>query len=147
MTNWSIRSARFNDAPPLTACIRAAYARYDGLIAGLPDVAGGIAEDIADNLVFVAVENGTVIGGLVLVEDGKQMVLANVAVDPDHGGKGLGRALILRAHQEAAKRNIRNLVLSTHADMPENVAMYQHLGWQTTGRTGNKIHMSCKVVV
>ncbi len=33
------------------------------------------------------------------------------------------------------------LRLSTHVDMPENVRLYIHLGWEETGRTGNKVQM------
>ena len=31
--------------------------------------------------------------------------------------------------------------LNTHAAMPDNVALYQHLGWETSGQHGNTVAM------
>ena len=69
-------------------------------------------------------------------------ILANIAVDPSCTGMGVGRGLI--DHAEAHCRALKKveLRLSTHVDMPENVDLYEHLGWEETGRSGNKVHMT-----
>ena len=69
------------------------------------------------------------------------MRLANVAVHPDRKGAGLGRALIALAEAEARDQGYRELRLTTHAEMPENVSLYNHLGWQEDRRQGNKVFM------
>lgn len=77
----------------MASCIDAAYAKYVERISDLPDVSDGCAQDIADNQVWVAAQSDEIIAGLVLVAGDGFMKLANVAVHPDHGGKGLGRKL------------------------------------------------------
>ena len=91
---------------------------------------------------WVAEVASAVVGGLVLVPQDGFMLLANVAVHPDHRGAGLGRALMALAETEALRHGHRELRLSTHVDMPETVQLYAHLGWKETGRRGNKVSMS-----
>lgn len=40
-----------------------------------------------------------------------------------------------------AERAITRLILRPHAQMPENLSLYAHLGWRETGRSGNTIQM------
>lgn len=101
----------------------------------------GCDEEIAKKRVWVAVEDGQVIGGVFLVPQDGFMKLANVAVHPDHGGKGIGRALIADAESEAKRLGYDEMRLSTHVAMPENVALYTHLGWEEVCRSGNTVSM------
>ena len=129
------------DAPGLTACINAAYANYRTQGIDLPDVAGGIAEDIAQNHVWVARDQHIITGGLILSIDAPQAYLMNVAVHPDHGGHGIGRALMDTALTAARTAGCDTIRLTTHAAMPGNVALYQHLGWQITEQDDRKVIM------
>lgn len=142
MPDFTIRRAVAADALALAACIDAAYASYAGLIDDLPDVSAGLAEDIHDNLVWVAVLDDRIVGGAVLAIAGPVATLANVAVHPDAGGRGLGRALIETVERHARNAGCPELRLATHIDMPANVALYTRLGWQETARRGNKVLMS-----
>lgn len=139
--DWHIRKAVSSDTDPLAVCIRAAYAPYTDRISDLPDVAGGLDDAISDDQVWVAVENGAVVAGLVLVAGNDAMKLANVAVHPDHGGKGLGRTLIVLAEREARRQGFGEMRLNTHVAMPENVRLYAHLGWEEVAREGNTVSM------
>ena len=141
MTNWTIRRAEENDAAALADCIDASYSIYALRIADLPAVADGIEDDIERNMVWVAARGNQVIGGLVLLPRKDHVVLANVAIDPSATGAGLGRAFMDLAEAEARKLGHEKLRLSTHVDMPENVRLYEHLGWHEIGRSGNKVHM------
>jgi len=141
MTEFTIRAAGPDDATALKRCIQAAYAVYDGRIDDLPDVAGGIAEDIRDRSVWVAVQGGRILGGGILVM-GEAAHLTNVAVHPDAGGKGIGRALIDRIEAVARQAGYSELRLATHVRIPENVVLYERLGWRQTAREGNKILMA-----
>ncbi|MEQ9690938.1 MAG: GNAT family N-acetyltransferase [Bauldia litoralis] len=142
MSDWTIRRAKAGDAVALARCIDDAYATYRSRIADLPAVSEGIASDIEDHLVFVAVLDDRIVGGLVLIQQPGFALLANVAVDPRASGRGVGRGLI--EHAEAACRQLRidEIRLTTHVDMPENVNLYEHLGWLRTGTSGNKVHMT-----
>ena len=132
-----IRPAQPADASALAACIDAAYAQYAGRIFDLPSVSDGCSEDIATNQVWIAVQGNEVIAGLVLVAGDGAMKLANLAVHPDHSGKGLGRKLIALAEQEAKQQGFSEMRLNTHADMPENVKRYEYLGWAEGSRRGS----------
>jgi N-acetylglutamate synthase-like GNAT family acetyltransferase len=142
MTDWNIRRAKLEDAIPLADTMDRAYSIYKDRISDLPDVSSGISGDINDNLVWVALMDNTVVGGMVLISQNQHVVLANIAVDPMVSGTGLGRRFLELAGQEARKLGMKEMRLSTHTDMPENVSLYRHLGWVETGRSGNKVHMS-----
>ena len=141
MKNWAMRRAEHRDADALATCIDAAYAQYTGRIADLPPVSADCAKEIAKYQVWVAEIAKEVVGGLVMIPEEGFMRLANVAVHPDHTGAGLGRALIALAETESLAQGYRELRLTTHVDMPENIQLYAHLGWERDYRHGNKILM------
>jgi N-acetylglutamate synthase-like GNAT family acetyltransferase len=147
MANWKLRKASLADAEALAACIDRAYFAYSSRIDDLPEVSDGIDEEIANHTVWVADQGGKVIGGLILVIRKNHAQLVNVAVDPDHSGNGLGKALLECAQDECRKLQIPSIRLSTHIKMPENVSLYEHLGWHETGRVGNKVQMEKTVEV
>ena len=142
MTRWKIRAATTHDAVPLEACIDAAYAGYRSSIQDLPPVSEGIADDIKSNLVWVAELDRSVVGGLILIVKNEYAMLTNIAVDPDCSGMGIGRALIEHAETQCRRLKKVELRLSTHVAIPENVRLYEYLGWKVTGKSGNKVHMT-----
>lgn len=141
MTGWTIRRAEPQDAAQLAACIEAAYSVYAERGLDLPAVSEGIEHDIDDNIVWVAVLGQRVIGGLILVRQEDHAIVGNVAVAPSATGLGVGRALLDRARHEARELGYGKLRLTTHVGIPENVRLYERLGWRETGRTGSKVHM------
>ena len=142
MGSWTFRRAEPGDAETLAACLEAAYAQYAARIADLPPVAADCAEEIARFQVWLAAVADEVVGGLVLVPRDGFMLIANVAVHPDHKGAGMGRALMGLAEDEASNQGYRELRLNTHADITETVRFYTLLGWKQAGRTGNKVSMT-----
>lgn len=143
--NLRVRRADPSDAPALTDCVVAAYASAQALGIDLPPVAEGLAEDIRDHLVWVACIGTDLAGGIVVHLSGDRAHLANIAVHPDRGGQGIGRALIDTAIAELVARGVTRFDLTSHVEMPWNLALYQHLGWAETGRGGNRVHMSRKI--
>ena len=139
--NIVIRPAKMADASALAACVDAAYAKYSDRIPSLPRISEGCAEDIADNLVWIAAQGSEIIAGLVLIAGEDSMTLANLVVRPDHGGKGLGRELIKLAEDEAKRRGFGEMRLNTHVEMPENIQLYQHLGWVEMSRSDTTVSM------
>lgn len=136
-----IRQATQSDTEALVRVIDRAYEIYKIELPDLPDVSSGVEDEIAEGNVWVA-ESGSVVGGVFLTFDGTEAVLTNIAVDPIRSGEGIGKALIAHAEAECKKRGVLTLKLATHVKMPENVALYSHLGWVETGREGNKVYMS-----
>ncbi len=146
MKNWHLRKARPDDATALAVCFELAYSIYAKQINDLPAVSEGVADDIANNLVWVAESDGGIVGGVVLVLQANYAILANVAVTPFASGTGLGKALVEQAEYTCRELKIPNIRLSTHAKMPKNVSLYEYLGWHVTNREGNKVHMEKTVV-
>ncbi len=142
MSDVSLRLAESRDAEGIAECIRAAYSIYASRIHDLPAVSEGIPETIEHSRVWVVEREGRIVGAMILVPEHDCMVLENIAVIPECAGMGLGRTLIGRAEQDCVALGLREIQLSTHKDMPENVAIYSRLGWKETGRSGTKVHMS-----
>ena len=142
MSDWKIRVAVADDATALARCIDAAYAIYESRELNLPPVSEGVADNIATHRVWVAEREGAIVGGLIVFVGGECAQLTNIAVDPDFSGLGIGRALMEQAERHVRELGFHRLRLTTHKDLPENIQLYQHLGWSETARSGTKVHMS-----
>jgi GNAT superfamily N-acetyltransferase len=128
-----LRRATLDDLPAIRAVIDAAYARY------LPRMDKPPAPMHRDY--GPSVEAGTtwvtgspVTAVLTLYPRDDHLYVENVAVDPGAQGRGLGRALMEFAEQEAARRRLRRMALVTHEAMTENQAIYARLGYVETER-------------
>ena len=78
-----IREATAADAAALTACFRRAYAQATADIPDLPDVAAGLADDIAQHHVLIAANSaGHCLGGIVFSINPPDAHLVNVATNP-----------------------------------------------------------------
>lgn len=89
---------------------------------------------------FIWEEDGRIIGNLTLIpaiRDGKRVFLiANVAVHPDHRGKGIGRKLTERALLAIRERHGLEAWLHVRADNPVAYGLYLSLGFtEKTRRT------------
>ncbi|MEV6031889.1 GNAT family N-acetyltransferase [Nonomuraea sp. NPDC052116] len=73
---------------------------------------------------------------IVLVPEDGVLLVENVAVRPGHQGKGLGRALMAYAEEEARRLGLPALRLYTNVKMTTNIALYESLGYVETGRMG-----------
>lgn len=145
MADCKLRRAEPQDAHALAACFNAAYLRHFPS-SGRPisPMAANYTEAIALYQVWVAVDEGRIIGGLVLIPKEDHMLLANIAVHPDHHGKGVGRALLKLADAEALDQNYHELRLYTNKTMTDNLALYKRSGWaemQNGEQEGHKISM------
>lgn len=129
-----IRKAALSDAPAIQNCVEAAYQHYLSRIGKPPGpMLDNYAEVIEHHRVFVA-ETSIIVGVLVLIQKTTETLLDNVAVHPDHQGKGLGRRLINLAEAEARASGSEKLDLYTHECMEENIELYKSLGYTETER-------------
>ena len=55
--------------------------------------------------------------------------LAQISVHPDHGRRGVGRALLEAAAERAALKGHGSLTLTTYADLPWNGPFYARHGF------------------
>jgi ribosomal protein S18 acetylase RimI-like enzyme len=96
------------------------------------------AKVIRERRVTVAESGGAVAGVLVLEVTDQGFLLENVAVDPSHRGKGLGRALLELAEAEARREGFDSIYLYTHEKMTENLALYAKIGYVEFDRRTEK---------
>lgn len=132
---FAIRNAEAQDREAVEAIVQAAYACYIPRIGRRP---GPMDEDyaslIAAGRVHVLVEHGEIRGLVVLIPDGTEILLDNVAVDPRAQGRGYGHRLLAFAEERAREAGCHALRLYTNEAMTENVALYTRLGFVETHR-------------
>ncbi len=128
---YSFRSAIGTDVPKVAALVSAAYGQYVERIGILPrPMTDDYTEVIANRQVTLAESHGKIVGVIVLtVDDEEGFLIDNVAVDPSHRGKGLGKALLEFAEAEALRAGFDSIYLYTHEKMTENLALYSRIGY------------------
>lgn len=90
-----------------------------------------IAQYIHESDVYVALENQHVIGVYVLKEVAPGKVeLLNVAVAETLQGKGIGKALVLHAIEEARTRGMKSIEIGTGNSSIHQLALYQKCGFR-----------------
>ena len=132
MTNvaYSLRSATEADVPKVTALVNTAYEHYIERIGFEPrPMTENYTQVIRDNQVTVAESQQTLVGVIVLTVTDEGFLIDNVAVDPAHRGKGLGKALLAFAEAEAQRAGFDSIYLYTHENMTENIALYTKIGY------------------
>jgi ribosomal protein S18 acetylase RimI-like enzyme len=84
-------------------------------------------------------DNGVLVGLVETVRQGDELMIINVAVEPTHQGRGLGRRLM--AHAEALAQAASLLATRLYANklMIENIALYEKLGYQLEKETQHDI--------
>lgn len=129
----SLRRATAADLPAIKALIDAAYARY---LTRMDKPPGPMLRDYRPS-----VEAGTtwvtgspITAVLTLYRVHNHLLIENIAVHPSAQGRGLGRALMNFAEQEAARRGLTRITLYTHEVMTENQVIYARLGYTEVER-------------
>jgi len=123
-----LRRATVDDLPAVRAVIGAAYARYLPRMDKAPaPMSRDYRPSVEAGTTWVAGSPVTAVLTLYPRED--HLYVENIAVDPSAQGRGLGRALMEFAEQEAARRGLNRMALVTHEAMTENQAIYARLGY------------------
>jgi ribosomal protein S18 acetylase RimI-like enzyme len=79
---------------------------------------------------WVAEDSGEVVGFVVVdLLDGRAHI-EEVAVDPTHGHRGIGRALVGAAVDYASGNGLGGVTLTTFRDVPWNRPWYERLGFR-----------------
>ncbi len=87
-----------------------------------------------DDLIFVAVEKGTIIGAAMAGYDGHRGWLYSVAVDPNNRRMGIGRSLVKHAIEALINIGCIKVNLQVRSTNSEVVAFYNALGFETEER-------------
>lgn len=83
--------------------------------------------------VFVVSHQGTMRGFLIAGESGDVGYIQRVAVEPDHGGRGLGRSLVRESIRWARRAGARSMLLNTQPENRPAAALYLSEGFTVVG--------------
>ncbi|MFT3696834.1 MAG: GNAT family N-acetyltransferase [Kofleriaceae bacterium] len=137
-----MRRATRADVDAVRSLVRAAYAPWVPVIGREPrpmtaDYARAIDEHVVEILDDIAV--------LEMVAEPDCLLIVNIAVAPDHQGRGLGTQLLARAEAFARDAQLPAIRLYTNAAMTSNIALYARHGYVETHReriaVGEIVHM------
>lgn len=130
-----IHPAQESDASALQEIVERAYAVYVERIGRRP---APMDDDLAARIrgadVFVAEDDGEIIGLIVLVVAENHVLVETIAIDPGRQGEGVGRALMAHAEAFASERHIAELRLYTNVAMTENLTFYPRIGYREDDR-------------
>jgi ribosomal protein S18 acetylase RimI-like enzyme len=131
----TVRQATTADVPAVTEIARTAYSPYIEEIGVRPrpldaDYAGAVA----DQDTWVAVQDGRVVGLLILRMLADHALIENVAVSPETQRAGIGSRLLGFAEDQARQQGRPELRLYTHVRMTRNVEYYTRRGFQEISR-------------
>jgi ribosomal protein S18 acetylase RimI-like enzyme len=130
-----MRRARPEEAAAVAALVEAAFARHVGAVGRRPHpMDDDHAAYVAAGEQWVLEDEGRFVASVVLQDRGDHLHVENVAVAPDRQGRGLGRALLAFAEDEARRRGLPELRLYTNAAMADNLAFYPRLGFREVER-------------
>lgn len=130
MTAIEFRQGTLEDVDAVTALVDAAYRPYIERIGMKPrPMQADYDEVLRERDVVLAESEGELVGVLVMRADEEEFLVENVAVHPDHRGRGLGGALLTLAETTAREAGYTEVRLYTHEKMTENRAIYAHRGY------------------
>ena len=129
------RAASPADAPVLRAIAGRAYDKYVPRMDRRPaPLDADYDAAVASGAVQVIEGDDGVLGYVVVREADGALLLENMAVAPEHAGRGHGRRLVELAEARARELGLARIELYTNAAMVENLELYRHLGFVETGR-------------
>ncbi len=130
-----IRLATPDDQSAIETIVEAAYSGYVVRMGMKPlPMLDDYAAHIASGQAHVLEDLGKIQGILILIPEESEMMLDNVAVMPSAKGRGYGRALLQFAESTAKAYRFKSIRLYTSVTMVENIALYQHIGYEETHR-------------
>jgi GNAT superfamily N-acetyltransferase len=125
-----VRLANPAEAAGVRACVAAAFEHYIERIGKPPaPMLLDFEVEIQAGHVWVLSDEGGVVGALVQYETDLGFYIDTVAVLPSSQGKGVGRALLEFAEQEALRRGYHAIYLCTNSKMTENQVLYPRVGY------------------
>ncbi|HEX7037389.1 MAG TPA: GNAT family N-acetyltransferase [Pseudomonadales bacterium] len=132
--SWQVRLAERAEVPRLPDVERAAARLFPAGRIPEPDETHSVEElleYLSRGLLWVAADEHEPLGYVYAGELDGALHVYELAVDPAHGRRGLGTALMRRAMAEAPARRLDRVTLTTFEDLPWNAPFYERLGFRT----------------
>ncbi len=134
--------AGFDRWDDLLALIQRAFAYMDGIIdppsSAYLLTAGSLGEKAKRETVFLAVENGRIVGCVFALERTRDFYVGKLAVEPRLQGQGIGTRLMQAVEDLARERGTGAIELQTRIELTANHAAFARLGFRETERTAHE---------
>jgi GNAT superfamily N-acetyltransferase len=131
-----LRTATAADAAALSRLAHAAYGKYTQRLGyDVLPMRADYGKIVAEDQVWVIDGSaGECDATLILRPAANHLLIWSVAVGPALQKKGLGRALMKFAEDEARRQGLSEMRLFTNELMSENIALYRRLGYSESHR-------------
>jgi ribosomal protein S18 acetylase RimI-like enzyme len=134
----SIRMAQASEAAAVASAIFEAFAEYQALympaaFAATTPTADAIRRRLDEGPVWVACQQGAVVGTVSAVPKGAACYVRSMAIVPSARGVGLGRLLLQHVEEFAVAQGHTCLLLSTTPFLTRAIRLYEQAGFQRTG--------------
>ena len=130
-----IRPANIADAPAVAALVERAYTPWVVVVERRPrPMDDDFGKRCAAGHAYVMETNGELLGAAIIESMPGRLFLHNVVVEPACHNRGIGRQLMQFVEEEAKRRGLPEVQLTTLEGMVRNVTIYQRLGYVVTGR-------------
>lgn len=134
-----LRPATVADVRAISSCVAAAYGPY---IPRMGQAPAPMLEDyqavVQTREVHVGENDGCIVAVLVLAQTNEGFLLDNIAVHPEHQGRGIGRQLLEFAESRALQAGFGSIYLYTNVAMTENLRLYARIGYAEFARRTEK---------
>ena len=131
-----IRRATFADTCDVYDLTQLAYARWRSVIGQKPlPMDDDYMETMDTHIVELLEDDGVLCGVVELFPEESFLLIENIAVHPDHQGKGCGRLLLEHAELSARELGFAEIRLYTNAAFTEDLAFYTKNGYAELERS------------
>jgi len=140
------RRATFVDMAHVWRIVYHAYSEYIPVLGRTPPT---FHEDfdshVANGNLWMLEQPDGIHAMIVLTPCDDHLLIQALCVDPQHQGRGLGRAMLAFAEREARARGLEELRLYTNSKMARNMRIYRRWGFKEYRREayawGKRVHM------
>jgi diaminohydroxyphosphoribosylaminopyrimidine deaminase/5-amino-6-(5-phosphoribosylamino)uracil reductase len=125
------RRAGPQDAAAVRDLTRKAYAKWCAVIGREPlPMTADYGHAVRHHMIDLAFIDGRLVGLVEMIPRVDDLLIENVAVDPDEQGVGFGRKLVAHAEEEARMRGYPAIRLYTNKLFAANLRFYTGLGYE-----------------
>jgi ribosomal protein S18 acetylase RimI-like enzyme len=117
----------------ILAMVHAAFDGFTPPSGVLQETTIDLAQRQRDGFVLVAMQGDDFVGSMFCTQKDGGLYLTRMATRPDRRGRGIGRALMDAAEDEARAMHLPKLLLRVRKTLPGNLAYFSKLGFVVIG--------------